>query len=144
MLRKAWRQIPAADRKVILEHYIQNRLGQLPKVILSSRKGDGGPLASCHPVFHCLWVDSSRIFTLPGGDAWANAILGHYLAHAYLYATNAPSHHEPQPDTPVDQESLELNRRAAAREIMIRWGFDPATHDAAVEWARKADSGHSD
>jgi hypothetical protein len=142
LLRKAWRQIPAADRKLILEHYIKNRLGQLPKVILSSRKGDGGPLASSHRLFHCLWVDSCRIFALPGGEPWANEILGHHLAHAYLYATNSDSHQEPRPENALDEEAWERSKRAAAREVAGRWGFDLATQDTAVEWARRTDSSH--
>jgi hypothetical protein len=136
LLKEAWQKVPPPARTAILEHH-HKVYHYYPKVILGARINDKYPIAMAGPEGCLLWCDLLRILDLPGKDAWAVAVLGEELAHAFLTASQHPTHTAPPPnDSPASPEyqAWDKAREDAMKEVLYQWPFDRAEHGKILEW----------
>jgi hypothetical protein len=143
LLKEAWQRLPLPARTVILEHH-HRVCHYYPKVILGARINDKCPIAMAGPESCLLWCDLLRILNLPGKDAWAVAVLGEELAHAFLTASQHPTHTAPpQNDLPSSPAYLAWDkaREDAMKEVLYQWPFDRAEHEKTLEWVIKTKGG---
>jgi hypothetical protein len=143
VLKEAWQRVPVAARKLILEYHHQ-RYHCDPRVTLGARLNSTWPIAMVGPEGGLLWCDLLRILDLPGKDPWAVVVFGEELAHAYLIASQHPTHTTPSPnDSPASPEyqTWDKAREDAMKEVLCQWPFDRAVHEKVLEWGMKTSGG---
>jgi hypothetical protein len=120
LLKDAWQRVPAPVRTVILDHHSKVYHCD-PRVVLGARLNSMWPIAMAGPEGGLLWCDLLRILDLPGKDPWAVLVIGEELAHAYLKASQHPSHiSKPPNDLPASPEyqAWDKAREDAMKEVM--------------------------
>ena len=145
LLKEAWQRIPLPARTVILEHH-HRVYRYYPKVILGARINNKWPVAMAGPKGCLLWCDLLRILDLPGKDPWAVVVLGEELAHAFLTASQHPTHvSDPPNDSPASPEyqAWDTAREDAMKEVLYQWPFDRTVHAKTLEWVMKTKGGLS-
>ena len=91
-----------------------------------------------------LWCDLLRILDLPGKNAWAVAVLGEELAHAFLIASRHPTHTTPPPNhspTSPEHQAWDKAREDAMKEVLYAWQFDRAVHESVLAWVAETRGG---
>jgi hypothetical protein len=143
LLKNAWERVSASARRVILEHH--NRLYHYyPKVVLGARMTDRCPIAMAGPEGGLLWCDLLRILDLPGKEPWAIVVLGEELAHAFLIASQHPTHTAPPPndsEASPEHQAWDKAREDAMKEVLYQWPFDRAVHERVLEWVGETRGG---
>lgn len=143
LLKEAWETVPPLARTVILDYH-RRVYHYYPKVVLGASLNDKCPMAMAGPEGCLLWCDLLRILDLPGKDLWAVAVLGEELAHAFLIASQHPTHVSNPPNespcSPVYQE-WDKAREDAMKEVLHTWPFDRADHARVLEWVAETRGG---
>ncbi len=145
ILKDAWQQVPVAARSLILEDH-RRRYHCDPRVMLGARLNATWPIAMAGPEGCLLWCDLLRILDLPGKDAWAVVVIGEELAHAFLIASEHPSHTSKPPNgSPASPEfqAWDKAREDAMKDVLYEWRFDRAEHERILEWAADTKGGLS-
>jgi hypothetical protein len=139
-LKEAWQKVPAPTRKTILEYY-GKRTRWYPLVILGTRIGSISPIAmgGGKDDGFMAWFDSLALLAMPGKEASILVAIGEELAHAYLLASQDPTHISDPPNE--DQESPEYKAWKNAREeammkTFAQWPFDHDEHAKLIAWAQ--------
>jgi hypothetical protein len=143
LLKEAWQRVPLLARSAILEHH-RTAYHYHPKVILGARPNSTWPIAMAGPEGSLLWCDLLRILDLPGKDPWAVVVIGEELAHAFLIASQHPTHKAPPPnDSPTSPEhqAWDKAREDAMKDVLFQWPFDRAEHERTLEWVIKTKGG---
>jgi hypothetical protein len=143
LLKEAWERVPQVARRVILEHH-RTAYHCHPKVILGARINSMWPIAMAGPEGSLLWCDLLRILDLPGKDSWAVLVIGEELAHAYLKASQHPSHvSKPPSDSPASPEyqAWDKAREDAMKDVLYQWPFDRAEHERILAWVIETKGG---
>jgi hypothetical protein len=143
LLKEAWQRVPLPDRTVILEHH-RRVYHYHPKVILGARPNSTWPIAMAGPEGSLLWCDLLRVLDLPGKEPWALAVMGEELAHAFLIASQHPTHIAAPPnDSPTSPEhqAWDKAREDAMKEVLHQWPFDRVEHEKTLEWVMKTKGG---
>jgi hypothetical protein len=136
LLKEAWQRVPLPARRTILDHH-HRVCGYYPRVTLGARLNSTWPIAMAGPEGSLLWCDLLRILDLPGKDPWAVLVIGEELAHAFLIASQHPSHvSKPPNDSPASPEYLAWDkaREDAMKDVLYQWPFDRAEHERIIEW----------
>jgi hypothetical protein len=136
LLKDAWQRVPLSARTIILEHH-RRVYHYYPRVVLGARINNTYPIAMAGPEGGLLWCDLMRILDLPGKDPWAVIVLGEELAHAFLLASQHPSHvSKPPNNSPASPEYLAWDkaREDAMKDVLYQWPFDRAEHERMIEW----------
>lgn len=105
---------------------------------------DKCPIAMAGPKGGLLWCDLLRILDLPGKDPWAVVVIGEELAHAFLIASQHPTHvSDPPNDSPASPEfqAWDQAREDAMKEVLYQWPFERAEHEKSLEWVMKTKGG---
>src|SRR5260370_2943641 len=98
------------------------------------------PIAQGGPDDFLFSCDRMRIFDLP--KPWALMLVGEELAHAYLIATNHPSHaNPPSCDGPAFGEYDDVREAAMRRVLCSEWGFVDAEYAKMLEWLKRTEGG---
>jgi hypothetical protein len=143
LLREAWQRVPPPARTAILEHH--HRVNHYyPKVILGARIDNRCPVAMAGPKGCLLWCDLLRILDLPGKDPWAIAVLGEEVAHAFLIASQHPTHVSDPPNDPSsspEYQAWDKAREDAMKEVLYQWPFDRAEHERILKWVVETKGG---
>jgi hypothetical protein len=141
VLKEAWQKLPAPARKTILQYYQKRNNGWYARVILGARIGAVSPIAmgGGKEDGFMAWFDSLAILDMPGKEAWAIVVIGEELAHAFLLASQDPTHTLDPPNK--DKKSPEYQtwynaREEAATKTLFQWPFDPAIHAQVVAWLK--------
>jgi hypothetical protein len=143
ILKEAWQRVPPPVRTTILEHHHQ-RYRCDPRVMLGARLNSTWPIAMAGPEGGLLWCDLLRILDLPGKDPWAVAVVGEELAHAFLIASQHPTHTAAPPnDSPASPEhqAWDKAREDAMKEVLYQWPFDRAEHARVLKWVAETRGG---
>jgi hypothetical protein len=91
-----------------------------------------------------LWCDPLRILDLPGKDPWAVLVGGEELAHAFLIASQHPTHTAGPPnDSPASPEyrAWDKAREDATKGVLCQWPFGRAEHARILDWAVETKGG---
>jgi hypothetical protein len=143
LLKEAWQRVPLPARTAILEHH-RSVYHCDPKVVLGARVNDRLPVAMAGPEGCLLWCDLLRILDLLGQDSWAVVVIGEELAHAFLIASQHPSHLSDPPNdsaAPPEFQAWDMAREDAMKEVLYQWPFDRAAHEKTLEWVVKTKGG---
>ena len=143
LLKQAWQRVPQSARTIVLDHHRKVYYCD-PRVVLGARMNDRCPIAMAGPEGSLLWCDRMRILDLPGKEAWAVAVLGEEFAHAFLIASQHPTHITPAPnDSPGSPEyqAWDKAREDAMKEVLYQWPFDRAEHQALLQWVIETKGG---
>jgi len=138
VLKDAWQRIPPPDRRTILD-YFERRHHWYPRVILGTRIGSTSPVAmgGGKDDGFMAWFDSLALLELPGKESSMLAVLGEELAHAFLLASQDPTHISDPPNQ--DRESVEYQtwnnaREEAMKKVLYQWPFDRDEHARVISW----------
>jgi hypothetical protein len=137
-LKEAWQKVPASARRTILDYYHACD-HWYPRVILGTRIGSISPIArgGGKNDGYMAWFDSLALLEMPGKEPWILAVIGEELAHAFLLASQDPTHISDPPNE--DRESPEYQawnnaREEAMKKVLHQWPFDPDAHARIISW----------
>ena len=138
LLKDAWQKIPSPDRRNILDYY-ENRSHWHPRVILGTRIGQTSPIAmgGGKDDGFMAWFDSLALLELPGKERSILAVLGEELAHAFLLASQDPTHTSDPPtkdQTSPEYQAWNNAREEAMKKVLYRWPFDLNDHVEVISW----------
>lgn len=136
ILKETWQRVPAADRKIILDHY-QTLYGCDPRVRLGAPVRYPAPLAMAGPDGFLFSCDVLHVFDVPGRRSGIALVIAEELAHAFLKATGHPTHTSYPPSNDLTSPEHRAWIKAmedAMKEVLFRWPFDAAEHAKLIAW----------
>jgi hypothetical protein len=141
VLKETWQRVPLADRQTILGYY--NRVFNGCPIVRLGAVGGAGAAGLAKDGF-MIWLDLQTILNWPRGKEDAALVIGEELAHAFLYATEHPTHKAPPPNNDrasPDFQAWDNARENAMQEVLFRWPFDRTEYEqlrtAVLEYAKK-------
>lgn len=117
VFRGAWKDIPAADRQVMVHYWSKGIVGQIhsPRIDLLTdydRPGNNDGFGNV------LLFNSCVVELLDKADL-LSALIAHELGHVYCYATNSLAHGAFPPTIPAKEDEADATATT--------WGYDMQT-----------------
>lgn len=137
ILKETWLRVPCSDRDLIYNYYL-NSYRCNPLIRFGAPVRYPAPLAQAGPKPFLFSVDALHIFDLPN-RSWIMLVIAEELAHAYLIATQDPTHISDPPNDKRDSpecQAWDQEREDAMQRVLFRWPFDSAEYAELIAWLK--------